>query len=447
MSVDRRGFLGRALAATLGLALAPPASARGRLVAGGRASLRVPWPVAAVDPHELDDATAALFGDALFDGLYAFGASKDDKPIAALAESDPEVSGADTKVRLRAGLVTAAGRPLVARDVVASIARAKGRGGRALLADVPGPKANGDLELVFATKDAARLARALASPIAAIVPSSFAPASPDGTGPFRAERRGAALALVRNPRAARGPALLDELVVSPAADLAASLRAFEAGTDDVGWLGQGLHGARAGSKAFDAGAVGWAILRTGKDAASWDAPGVAQRLCDGLDPGKLAYLVLGAAWTQDKDEGWGGPACEIIVRSDSPWLVEVARAVAAMLGRPGHEVKVATLAPSDFLSRRASRTYALAVDVTRPLAPGTLGALAGLASADDMTVAAELVRKPPRVGEVPARTLTRSMRVGLIGEVRAQGGRVAELALPQLPSFGWDLGLATRGRP
>lgn len=446
MCVSRRAFALGAVGAAL--ALSTRGVARPRLPVGGRVALRVPWPVGSIDPHELDNIGAALFGDALFDTLFVRTLARDDSVAASLAEAAPEAVPGGVRIRLRAGLVTGAGRPLVARDVARSIARAKSRAGRALLADVPAPKADGDLGLSFAAGDPAKVAAALASPLCAIVPTAFSPTLPDGTGPLRVERRGAALALVRNARAARGPALLDEIVVSPAPDLAASLRAFEAGTDDLGWLGQGLHNARTGSKPFDAGAVAWAILRTGKDAGTWDAPGIAQRLCDGLDAGKLAYLVLGGAWVAEKDQGWGGGACDLVVRADSPWLVEVARAVAAMLSRPGHEVKVVLLSNADFSARRAARAYALALDVARPLAPGAAGALAGLASADDMTVAAELVRKPPRLGEVPARTLTRSMRLGVVGEVRAQGGRVAGLTLPPLASgAGWDLGLATRGRP
>jgi hypothetical protein len=43
------------------------------------------------------------------------------------------------------------------------------------------------------------------------------------------------------------------------------------------------------------------------------------------------------------------------------------------------------------------------------------------------------------------RALTRTMRVGVIGEVRFQGGRVPDLTLPSsIASFGVDFGNATR---
>lgn len=287
---------------------------------------------------------------------------------------------------------------------------------------------------------------ALSSPLTAIVPAGFAASAPDGTGPFRAERRGSTLALVRNDRAVRGPSCLDAIELASAPDLSASLRAFEAGTDDLGWLGLGLHGTKAGAKPFDAGHVGWTILRTGKEASGWDAPGVAQRLCDGLDPGKLAYLVPGTPWTVQPDTGWGGNPCDIIVRNDAPYLVEVARAIAAMLSRPSHEVKVSELSPADFASKRASRTYALAIDVARPVATGPFGTLVGLASADDQTAAADIVRHPPKQADVPARQMTRTMRSGVIGEMRVQGGRLGDTTISSLaPGFGWDLGGITRG--
>jgi peptide/nickel transport system substrate-binding protein len=412
---------------------ASPALARGRLPSGGKLALRLPWPVGSIDPHAIDDASAAIFGPALFDSLL---------PVLA---DDPEVAGAELRVKMRLGVVSANGRGIGARDAVFSITRAKGMGGGGWLADIPVPRRDGE-SLVFAMKDKERLTTALSSPLVAIVPFGFSAMGPDGTGPFRAERRGATLALVRNERAPHGPSLLDSIEITSAPDLAASLRAFEAGTDDLGWLGLGLHGMRSGAKPFDAGHVGWTILRTGKDAGSWDAPGVAQTLCDQLEPGKLAYLVPGTPWSVSPGSGWGGPPCDIIVRNDAPYLVEVARAVAAMLTRPSHEVKVQELAPLDFAAKRASRTYSLAIDVARPALAGPFGTLVGLASADDASVAADIVRHPPKPADVPARSMTRMMRIGVIGEIREQGGKMPDTNIPLLgPGFGWDLGSITRG--
>ncbi len=427
-------------------ALAPRvAFARGRSTNGGKIALRLPWPIGGVDPHRLDDPLSAILGDALFDTLYA----RDEAGafVPSLAERDPEPDGANLRVTVRAGVRLASGRPLDARDAVASIARARARGARAWLAPLPVPRLDGKNALLFAMKDAPKLTRALASPVVAIVPSAFAPALPDGTGPFRAERRGPdVLALVRNLNAARGPSFLDEVVVRSAPDLAASLRAFESGADDVGWLGSGLHEPRPGSKAFDGGAVAWAVLRTGRDAGTWDAPGVAQRIADGIPPSRLAYLALGPAWSTEAEQGWGGAPCELLARDDAPWLIELARAVAATISRPGHEVTVRTISMADFAQRRTSRTFALALDVVRPLAQGSLGALIALASADNPATADDLAKHPPRLAEVSPRTLTRTLRLGVLGDIRMQGGRVADIAFSASPSgIGFDFGATTRG--
>ena len=88
----------RAALAGLALVAAGPirvqnAHARGRTAVGGRVSLRVPWPLGSIDPHRLDDPGAAIFGEALFDSLYA----RDDTGgfVPALAEDEPELEDID----------------------------------------------------------------------------------------------------------------------------------------------------------------------------------------------------------------------------------------------------------------------------------------------------------------------------------------------------------------
>ncbi len=397
-----------------------------------------------MDPHRLDDAAAAIFGDALFDTLFA----RDEAGafVPSLAEGDPEPEGASLRVRLRTGLHAAKGRPFDARDAAAAIARSRGLGGRAWLADIPAPKVDGR-SLVFAMRDSGRLVRALASPIAAMVPGSFTPDAPDGTGPMKFTTRGDAVVLVRNALAARGPSYLEEVVVRAAPDLASSLRAFESGTDDVGWLGSGLHEPRSGSRPFDFGAVGWAVLFTGRDALTWDAPGVAQRICDGILPSRLSHLALGPAWTTEPEQGWGGPPTVIHVREDAPWLVELAKAIAATISRPSHEVTAKPVPNADFAQRRSARNYTLALDVVRPVAPGGFAAMVALTTADNAGRASELVQHPPKLGELPARSTTRLLRCGVVGEIRVQGGRAAEIQLAMSSqSGGFDLGGAIRGR-
>ncbi len=427
-----------------GLASSREAEARGRLPMGGKLSLRVPWPVLALDPHRLEDATAAIFGEALFDTLYA----RDEAGgyAASLAEADPEPEGASLRVRLRTGLRTAKGRAFEARDAAAAIARSRTLGGRAWLADVPTPKVDGS-SLVFAMRDASRLVRALASPIVAMVPTGFTSDSPDGTGPMKFSVRGDAVVLARNPLAARGPSFLDEVVLRAAPDLAASLRAFESGSDDLGWLGSGLHEPRAGSRPFDFGAAGWAVLFTGREAAAWDAPGVAQRICDGIPPARLSYLALGPAWTTEPEQGWGGPPTSLHVREDAPWLVELAKAIAATISRPSHEVTAKPVPSLEISQRRTSRNHTLLLDVVRPVAPGSFAAMIALATADNALRASELVQHPPKLGEVPPRTMTRTMHCGVVGEIRVQGGRAPDVQLAaSAASASFDLGASTRAR-
>ncbi len=431
--------------ASLGhFATARSSLARGRTPIGGRLELRLPWPISTVDPHRAEDVAAALFGDALFDTLYV---ARDASSFApSLAEAEPEVLHTQLRVRLRADLRTAKGRTLHARDVAASIARSRTLGARAWLAEVPAPKVEGN-SLLFAMTDASKLTRALSSPLTAVVPPTFTPEAVDGTGPMKFTTRGDAVALVRNALAARGPSYLDEVILRAAPDLAASLHAFESGTDDIGWLGAGLHEPRAGSRAFDFGVAAWAVLFTGHEAARWDAPGVAQRLCDGIPPARLSYLALGPAWSTEPEQGWGGPPTSLLVSELSPWLIELAKALAATLSRPSHEVTVKLVPSTELTQRRLARSYGLALDVVRPFAPGSLATLVALASADNALQAGELTRHPPKVGEVTPRALARTMHCGVVGEVRVQGAHAHDVLLPASSAVhSFDLAAAYRER-
>ncbi|MDP9037075.1 MAG: hypothetical protein M3O50_19935, partial [Myxococcota bacterium] len=72
------------------------------------------------------------------------------------------------------------------------------------------------------------------------------------------------------------------------------------------------------------------------------------------------------------------------------------------------------------------------------------GTVIGLATADDAVSAAALVRHPPRIDLSP-RTATRTMRLGVVAEVRIQGGRAPDLVLPPSPwGRGIDWGSAYR---
>jgi len=440
--VRRRELLAGAASLALASLVSRAAGARGRIPYGGRVVLHAPWPLSVLDPHRLDDPAAAFFGEALFDTLY----TRDDTGafVASLAEGDPEVDGGTLRVTMREGVRFASGASFDARVAAASIARSRSHDGAAWLAEVPVPRVDRST-LVFPLRDVRKLVRGLASPVVAMVPPRFSPERPDGTGPLRAEMQAGALLLTRNTLAAGSPAFLDVIEVRRAADLVTSLRAFESGTDDIGWLGSFLHEPRQGARSFDAGVLAWAVLRTGREAGSLDTPGTAQALADGVPHAALAALVVGAPW-EPSQATWTGPPSDLLVREDAPWLVEVARAVAVALSSVGHEVRCVPVASADLASRRASRAFTLMLDLTRAAGPGGLGSLLGLATADDPAAAAALARHPPR-GDVQPRTATRTLRLGVVAEARLQGGRAPDLVLPPSPwGRGIDWGSAFRVR-
>ncbi|APR84946.1 Hypothetical protein A7982_10295 [Minicystis rosea] len=448
MTFDRRRFLTLAGTSALALTLDRRAHSMGRTPLGGRISLHVPWPTSSLDPHDLRDPLAALFGAALVDPVYALDASG--APYPALAAGMPVREGGQTLVRLREGMRSARLLPLDAKDLVFSIERARARGASAILDDIPRAMLHkGDpLAVVFGNADPHHLARALASPLCALLPRRFSPTAPDGTGAFRGDVSPAGLILTRNLHAARGPSFLDAVEVAPAEDLKSSLRAFEAERDDLGWLGLGLHDARKGAVRFDAGRAAWVVLVTGPDSGPAGAPGVAQRLVDAIPPERLVHLGLGPLPAASGDPAWQGPPAELFVDETSPHLVEVARAVSPVISSPGHEVTV-TPVPRDAVRKRLKGKPALAIDVVRPLGPSSLQTMMALATAEDPTRGRDIARTPPRLAPgAHARTLTGLLRVGVIGDVRVAGGHMPDLVLARSPNGdGWDLGASYKKAP
>jgi peptide/nickel transport system substrate-binding protein len=446
MKIGRRQSL--ALLAGLGsaaLAGAPPASAMGRTPLGGRAVFHVPWPTGALDPHDLRDPMAALFGAAVADPLYALDGSG--APYPTLAAGLPTREAGETVVRLREGLRTGRLAALDGRDLVFSVERARARGAYATLADVPRPllRKGDPLAAVFGTADPLHLARALASPLVALLPRRFTPTAPDGTGAFRADVSPSGLLLTRNLDAARGPAFLDAVEVAPAEDLKTSLRAFEAERDDLGWLGMGLHDGRPGAVRFDLGRAAWVVLLAGADAGPAAAPGAAQRLVDAIPPERLAHLGLGPLPAASGDPAWPGPPAELLVDDASPHLVEVARAVAPVVSNPGHEVTVAPVPRAEIARRRARGKATLAIELVRPLGAGPHQAMIALATADDPARGRDVARTPHHGPAISARSLTGLLRAGVLGDVRVAGGVIPDLVLARsLSGEGWDLGASYR---
>lgn len=431
---SRRTVL-RALAWS-GLAVVSRAYASPRPLRGGTLALRVPFAWRSFDPHALDDVGAMWFGGALFESLYRMGPGGSGfEPV--LAEALPTVRAGIVTVPLRKGLVSGRGRALTPRHLSDSIERARRGAGRFVLHGIPSAKL-GAQSLEFAFRDVERLTLALSSPLVAFAGPAFVPTVPDGTGAFVADGREELWSLRRNLRAASGVPLLDSLQVRRAASLSDSLRAFEAGDDQLGFHGLGLHDTRPGARGFDAGAAGILALAVGKDAGALDVPGVAQQLCDGLSPQRFAHLNLGPAWTMGSAAGWTGAPAQLLVVDDSPYLREVAETVAVALSRSGHEITARPTPAAELRDRVRTRSHALALAAYRPLWPTPLGSYGALLAASDPDHAAASLARPPKVQSV--RSLARSLRMGLLGELRFQGGVVGDLQLPSAEQGGVDWG-------
>lgn len=422
--IARRAFLSLALHAGFSRALA-------RRPYGGTLRLELPLSMDGIDAHAGDDPFGALFANAVVDPLFALDTTG--RPYPALAAALPEAVDNGARVLLRPGLVTARGQKLAARDVVSSLERSRAGRGRAILSPFKAVRAvRGDplaVHVEGAEPDA--LAVALACPVTAIVPRSFNPAEPDGTGAFRATRAKDGMIFERNERAARGPAFLDRIEVRRAADLASELRAFEVGDSDVGFLGAGLHRRRALAVDFRTDSFGWIVLRTGPLAGQWGAPGVAARLVAGIDPSRFSHLGLvprggGAAAL------WGGPPSDLLVDEGASYLVEVARAVGGVLSGAGHDVRPVTLPHAELRRRRDEGRFSLAIDFVRRLGQAPEQALLSLLAGADP----KLADKPPHFTSQDWDALTRTLPLAVLGELSIAGARAPDLhGIEQ-----WDLG-------
>ena len=435
----RRSFLATLLAmGTAGLARPPAAIALGRLPSGGKVSMVIPWRLTSIDPHELDDVPAALFGAAIVDTLFA--ADDGGIPFPTLALELPSKERKGSRVRLRPGLVTAHGARLDARDVVASIARAKRRGAVTLLASMQSARVDKDdaLSLLVDGMSPEPLARSLSSPLVAIVPESYSPLSPDGTGAFRATLQRDHLRLERNPNSARGASLLDQIDVRSAASLREALRSFEVGESDLGWLGRGLYRERKDSRMLDAGALGWVVLRTGQQAGGWGAPGVAQQLADALDHERLFHLGVATGKPLGASTPWGGAKAGIVVDAAAPQLVQIAESVAEQLGRPGHELAASPVSHEELTRQRRTNQFSLMIDIVRSTGSAAVSPRYALLGASSPQIASS----PPTIASGDSRLDTRTLSLGVIGELRILGATAT--AIEGLET--WNLADAWRRR-
>lgn len=425
-SLARRAFLALTSLSAIGSTL-------GRTAYAGRLRLAVPWPILSLDPSLLDDGFSALFAGAVVESIYALDTSG--SPYPALAEGLPTALGDASKLRLRPGLRTSAGRRLDAADVVASVARARARGAAGLLGELAAPKsvAGEPLSVVFPRSAPDFVARVLASPLVPLLPRNFSPLAPEGCGPFQVQLGPGRALFTRNLNAARGPAFLDAIEVSAVRDLAELLRGFESGATDVGWFGTGLYRAVKDAVAFESPRYGFAVLLAGKAAGAWGAPGILQALLDAIPAEQLSHLGLrGLPARTSGSARWGGPTTSIAVLASAPQLVAVARALATALSSPGHALMIAEKTADELSALRASREYGLLLDLVR----------VGGASARDVELALrtaaspEAAKRAPKTASVAPRELGRQLSLGVVGELSVYGAR--RTALDGLES--WQLG-------
>ena len=398
------------------------ASALGRTPASGVLRLRLPLYFGGLDPHSLDDPLSALFAAAIADPL--FGLDANGRPYPALASKLPERTDGGVRISLRPELVSARGRAINARDLVFSFKRAQSLGGAAVLGAFRAPtlEPKDPLSVIFPDGTPELLARALAHPLTALVPRSFSPLAPDGTGAFLANPGAGTVTLTRNERAARAASFLDRIELGRAADLADALRAFEAGQVDVGWLGNGLYRPKAGAVPLDGPLFGWFVLRTGLDTKSWGAPGIAQQLTATLPNAALARFGIRALPNAGAGVRWAGGPAPLLVCDDAPQAVELARALEPLLGSPGNEVRATPVARSAWLEARRSRHFSLMLDFVRAASADATESVQALLAAVDPALA----KRPPR-NSSSLIDATRTLTLGIVGEVRVAGARVPEL--------------------
>lgn len=396
------------------------ASALGRTPTAGVLRLRLPLFFGGLDPHALDDPLSALFAPAIADPLFALDANG--KPYPALAAM-PERTANGARVMLRPELLSARGKALLAADAVFSFKRAQGLGGAAVLGAFRTPSVDPKDRFSFIVPEAnpESLARALASPLTALVPRGFSPQAPDGTGAFRATFESGTLSLTRNENAARGASFLERIELSRASDLADALRAFETGQADVGWLGNGLYRPKAGAVVLDGPSFGWAVLRTGLDAKTWGAPGIAPQLTAALPSAALARFGVRALSSAGGSVRWGGGPTALLVSDDSPHAVELARALEPLLGSSNNEVRATPVPRATWLEARRSRRYGLLLDFVRAANGDLTQSTQTLLAAIDPALARRPPKNPSSVLEA-----TRTLALGIIGEMRVAGARNPE---------------------
>ena len=410
----------------------------------GKLKLVLPWPVRASIRTIRSIPTAALFAHAVFDQLYALDAAGE--PFPTLAADLPATEGGKRWCGCAKGCSPPRGgsstHVMSSFRCNALVAASPPLGG-----EICPPQHRTERSARGGVLDRRRLriAKTLSSPLFALVPRAFDPSSPDGTGAMTPQISGRACCsnAMRTPRAARRFSRRSRSTKRPIFPRRCDRSRATSPTS----VGSELGCTRLAPVPlrFDLGSVAWIVLQTGNEAGSWGAPGLAQRLLDGLAPEQLQHFGLGQLPAPSGNAEWGGKPCELLVQEGSAYLDELARTVSSPAFASGSRGERQARAGARAHRRRASGTYSLALGVVRPFAGPGIATLVALAAAVDPSSALELMRSPPRLSTFSPRALTRTLRLGVLGELRVVGAHAPDVRLAKSTAGeGWDLGATYR---
>ncbi|MET0791004.1 MAG: hypothetical protein ABW061_05740, partial [Polyangiaceae bacterium] len=158
---------------------------------------------------------------------------------------------------------------------------------------------------------------------------------------------------------------------------------------------------------------------------------IAQQLTATLPSAALARFGIRALPNAGSGERWAGGPAPLLVCDDAPQAVELARALEPLLGSPGNEVRATPIARSAWLEARRSRKFSLMLDFVRAATTDATESVQALLAAVDPALA----KRPPR-NLSSLLDATRTLTLGVVGEVRVTGSRVPELEALEA----WQLG-------
>lgn len=360
----RRRAAVTALGSLVGVGVTSAAAGLGRIPYGGVIESSLPWELGSVDPHDLNDPVAAFLAPLLFEPLFALDAQGVAYPT--LAAGLPTRSGDATSVTLRS-LRWPNGKVVTAKQVAWSLERSRLRGAKALLAGAGQFEASDDTTVKVSGLAPERLARALASPLTALLSQQASAKDTFGLGPFRGQLTGERAVLTRNPFASRGQPFLERIALRRAPSLGDALRDFEAHENNLGWFGRGLHEPRPESRLVDTGHAGWVVLHAGQQSGRWARPGAAASLVSTIAQPSLERFGLVPAASGVVPEPYSGGACTLVVRRDAPYLVELATTLAAILGGSAGLITVNPVSAHELTQLKRSRQFGFLLDQVRAL--------------------------------------------------------------------------------